>query len=138
MRHGRIARRAIRSFRAVPGGYRSAAGQHLHRDASTGARRRGDAARRAALLLVLVAAPAAAVGAALQGVVAPPRLPTALRCDNFRIEIRIHCSFWENNMSISTILLILLVLLLIGALPTWPYSGGWGYYPAGGLGLVVS
>ena len=41
-------------------------------------------------------------------------------------------------MSISTILLILLVLLLIGALPTWPYSGGWGYYPSGGLGLVVS
>jgi hypothetical protein len=40
-------------------------------------------------------------------------------------------------MSISTILLILLVLLLIGALPSWPYSGGWGYYPAGGLGLVV-
>jgi hypothetical protein len=40
-------------------------------------------------------------------------------------------------MSISTILLILLVLLLIGALPTWPYSTGWGYYPSGGLGLVV-
>ena len=40
-------------------------------------------------------------------------------------------------MSISTILLIVLVLLLIGALPTWPYSGGWGYYPAGGLGIVV-
>ncbi|MGA2343435.1 MAG: DUF3309 family protein [Steroidobacteraceae bacterium] len=40
-------------------------------------------------------------------------------------------------MSISTILLIVLVLLLVGALPTWPYSGGWGYYPAGGLGLVV-
>jgi len=40
-------------------------------------------------------------------------------------------------MSISTILLILLVLLLIGALPTWPYSGGWGYYPSGGLGLVL-
>jgi hypothetical protein len=37
-------------------------------------------------------------------------------------------------MSISTILLI---LLLIGALPTWPYSGGWGYYPSGGLGLVL-
>ena len=32
---------------------------------------------------------------------------------------------------------VLLVLLLIGALPTWPYSGGWGYYPSGGLGLVV-
>jgi hypothetical protein len=40
-------------------------------------------------------------------------------------------------MSISTILLIVLVLLLIGALPTWPYSGGWGYYPSGGLGIVV-
>jgi hypothetical protein len=36
-----------------------------------------------------------------------------------------------------TILLIILVLLLIGALPTWPYSTGWGYYPSGGLGLVV-
>jgi hypothetical protein len=35
-----------------------------------------------------------------------------------------------------TILLILIILLLIGALPTWPYSGGWGYYPSGGLGLV--
>jgi hypothetical protein len=40
-------------------------------------------------------------------------------------------------MSISTILLILLVLLLVGALPTWPYSGAWGYYPSGGLGLVL-
>jgi hypothetical protein len=37
----------------------------------------------------------------------------------------------------STILIIILVLLLIGALPTWPYSNGWGYYPSGGLGLVV-
>jgi len=37
----------------------------------------------------------------------------------------------------STILLIILILLLIGALPTWPYSSGWGYYPSGGLGLVV-
>jgi hypothetical protein len=40
-------------------------------------------------------------------------------------------------MSVSTILLIILVLLLLGALPTWPYSGGWGYYPSGGLGLVL-
>jgi len=40
-------------------------------------------------------------------------------------------------MSISTILLIVLVILLIGALPTWPYSSGWGYYPSGGLGLVL-
>ena len=36
-----------------------------------------------------------------------------------------------------TILLIILVLLLIGALPTWPYSAGWGYFPSGGLGLVL-
>lgn len=40
-------------------------------------------------------------------------------------------------MSISTILLIILVLLLVGALPTWPYSSGWGYYPSGGMGLVL-
>jgi hypothetical protein len=37
----------------------------------------------------------------------------------------------------STILLIVLVLLVLGALPTWPYSRSWGYYPSGGLGLVV-
>jgi hypothetical protein len=36
-----------------------------------------------------------------------------------------------------TILLVLLILLLLGALPTWPYSRGWGYYPSGGLGLIV-
>ena len=36
-----------------------------------------------------------------------------------------------------TILLIILILILIGALPTWPYSAGWGYYPSGGLGLVL-
>jgi hypothetical protein len=36
-----------------------------------------------------------------------------------------------------TILLVILILLLIGALPLWPYSGGWGYYPSGGLGLFV-
>jgi hypothetical protein len=36
-----------------------------------------------------------------------------------------------------TILLIILVLLLLGALPTWPYSAGWGYYPSGGLGLLL-
>lgn len=36
-----------------------------------------------------------------------------------------------------TILLVILILLLVGALPTWPYSSGWGYYPSGGLGLVL-
>jgi len=35
------------------------------------------------------------------------------------------------------VLFILLIVLLLGALPTWPYSAGWGYYPSGGLGLVV-
>jgi Protein of unknown function (DUF3309) len=40
-------------------------------------------------------------------------------------------------MSLGTILLILLVLVLVGALPTWPYSSGWGYYPSTGLGLVL-
>jgi Protein of unknown function (DUF3309) len=36
-----------------------------------------------------------------------------------------------------TILLIILIILLLGALPTWPYSTGWGYYPSGGLGLIL-
>jgi hypothetical protein len=38
---------------------------------------------------------------------------------------------------LGTILLIILILALIGSLPTWGYSGNWGYYPSGGLGLVV-
>ena len=41
-------------------------------------------------------------------------------------------------MSLGTILLIVLVLLLMGALPAWPYSSNWGYYPSGGLGLVLA
>jgi hypothetical protein len=40
-------------------------------------------------------------------------------------------------MSLGTILLIILILILIGALPTWPHSSGWGYYPSGGIGLIV-
>lgn len=40
-------------------------------------------------------------------------------------------------MSLSTILLVVLVLILIGALPTWPHSASWGYYPSGGAGLLV-
>ena len=38
---------------------------------------------------------------------------------------------------ISTVLLVVLLLLLVGALPTWPHSREWGYYPSGGLGLVL-
>jgi Protein of unknown function (DUF3309) len=40
-------------------------------------------------------------------------------------------------MPTTTILIIILVLILIGALPTWPYSSGWGHYPSGGLGLIL-
>jgi hypothetical protein len=38
---------------------------------------------------------------------------------------------------LGTILIIVLVLILLGALPTWPYSSGWGYYPSGGIGLIL-
>ena len=37
----------------------------------------------------------------------------------------------------NTILLVILILLLLGALPTWPYSANWGYYPSGGLSLIL-
>jgi len=40
-------------------------------------------------------------------------------------------------MSISTILLIVLILLLVGALPSWPHSASWGYFPSGGLGILL-
>jgi hypothetical protein len=40
-------------------------------------------------------------------------------------------------MSLGTILLIVLILLLIGAFPTWPHSSGWGYYPVGGIGTIL-
>ena len=40
-------------------------------------------------------------------------------------------------MTLGTVLLVLLIVLLIGALPTWPHSSGWGYYPSGGVGIVL-
>ena len=40
-------------------------------------------------------------------------------------------------MSLGTILLIVLILILVGALPTWPYSSSWGYYPVGGIGTIL-
>jgi hypothetical protein len=43
----------------------------------------------------------------------------------------------SGNMSTRTLLLIILILLLIGSFPTWPYSSGWGYYPTSGIGLVL-
>jgi hypothetical protein len=50
-----------------------------------------------------------------------------------RVEFRFHI----RRLGMSTILLVILIILLIGALPTWPYSSGWGYFPSGGIGLVV-
>jgi hypothetical protein len=49
---------------------------------------------------------------------------------------RIGVAAWRNAV-LGTILVIILVLLLLGALPTWPYSAGWGYYPSGGVGLLL-
>jgi hypothetical protein len=43
----------------------------------------------------------------------------------------------ENAMSLATIILIVLVLMLVGAIPTWPHSRSWGYGPSGGIGLVA-
>ena len=43
----------------------------------------------------------------------------------------------ERRKEMSTILIIVLVLLLVGVLPTWPHSANWGYFPSGGLGLVL-
>lgn len=44
---------------------------------------------------------------------------------------------WKGGRTVSLILIILLVLILVGSLPTWPYSSGWGFYPSGGAGLVL-
>ena len=50
---------------------------------------------------------------------------------------RTFCQEIGAEHKMGTILLIILVLLVIGAFPTWPYSAGWGYYPSGGLGVVL-
>jgi len=56
-----------------------------------------------------------------------PRAQQAMTAHNLFAE--------RKNMGL--ILLIIVLLLVIGALPTWPYSTGWGYYPSGGLGLIL-
>ncbi|MFZ0613857.1 MAG: DUF3309 family protein, partial [Desulfobacterales bacterium] len=43
----------------------------------------------------------------------------------------------ENSQMVHTLIFILLIILVIGALPTWPYSRSWGYYPSGGVGLLL-
>ena len=44
----------------------------------------------------------------------------------------------ERKIMLGTVLVVVLVLMLLGALPTWPHSRNWGYYPSGGLGLVLA
>jgi hypothetical protein len=66
-----------------------------------------------------------------------PRLLPMTQISGRSRQLRPRCFQMEVIMSLGTILLIILILLLIGALPSWPYSSGWGYYPSGGLGLVV-
>ena len=41
------------------------------------------------------------------------------------------------NSTVRTVLLVILILFLVGLLPAWPYSSGWGYYPSGGVGLLL-
>jgi len=45
--------------------------------------------------------------------------------------------FARGNVMLGIILIVILILLLVGALPTWPHSANWGYYPGGGLGLIL-
>jgi hypothetical protein len=78
--------------------------------------------------------PGAAVGRSLQSFTNSPDCHSGNETHIVPAKKDVHR---ESFMSISTILLILLVLLLVGALPAWPYSTGWGYYPSGGLGLVL-
>jgi hypothetical protein len=67
----------------------------------------------------------------------------ALRRSEYWLEILLHTSTRSskyelgNKQTMRFILLLVLILLLIAALPSWPYSAGWGYYPSGGLGLIV-
>jgi hypothetical protein len=53
------------------------------------------------------------------------------------LQLRIVLTFKEIAMSLGTILLILLILMLVGALPNWGHSKSWGYGPSGGLGIIV-
>jgi Protein of unknown function (DUF3309) len=56
------------------------------------------------------------------------------RASKFRADWRTHD---DKGSHVRIVLLVILILLLVGALPSWPYSSGWGYYPSGGLGLVL-
>jgi Protein of unknown function (DUF3309) len=58
---------------------------------------------------------------------------TFIRCGRFLFRVAME----RGTVMLSTILIIVLILLLLSALPTWPYSTGWGYYPGGGIGLIL-
>lgn len=77
------------------------------------------------------------LGALAHGEVRPKELPLGSRFDVALWAPRPIMSSEGITMSLGTILLIILVLMLLGALPTWPHSGTWGYGPSGGLGLVL-
>ncbi len=64
-----------------------------------------------------------------------PETVASLASRMLKFVVWFQTSYQEDRMS--TIVLVILVLLLVGALPTWPYSRSWGYYPSGGLGLIV-
>ena len=68
-----------------------------------------------------------------------PTLPcvSSIHEEQKLFRIREHRASIERNIMLGTIVLVLLILMLIGALPTWPHSRSWGYYPSGGLGLVL-
>jgi hypothetical protein len=82
---------------------------------------------------------------AQRSILSPPqkRIASLNRCacffkPNKSEDIARNVSLAETKRNLmGTILLIILILLLVGALPAWPYSRGWGYYPSGGLGLVL-
>ncbi len=57
--------------------------------------------------------------------------------ETFRVGMYWVSKAHRGNTMLRTILLVLLILLVLGSLPTWPYSTGWGYYPSGGLGLLL-
>ena len=61
-----------------------------------------------------------------------------MRKQEYRLyETKLHSAF-ERTFMLGTILVILLILMLVGALPTWPHSRNWGYAPTGGLGVVLA
>lgn len=68
----------------------------------------------------------------------PARYGTLVASSGFLSQVaRLWADFTLRSAMLGTILLIILILLLIGALPHWGYSGGWGYYPSGGVGLLL-